>query len=105
MIEAAINDDPHVPEFIQRFQTDFPVGVVDRMTAATFMQFSPMMRTYVPYMAFIDRKGEIRAQYSGSDDFLRDENAQDKNIREEAEKLLSEKPPGTPPHARKKASK
>jgi hypothetical protein len=41
-------------------------------------------------MVFIDRKGIIRAQYSGADEKFFDDN-QDRHIREQAEKLLAEK--------------
>jgi hypothetical protein len=44
-------------------------------------------------MAFIDRTGTIRAQYTGYDTaFFSDD--MDKNIRAEAEKLLKEPAPG-----------
>jgi hypothetical protein len=62
------------------------------------MQFSSVVRNYVPYMVFIDRKGVIRAQYTGSDPFLMNEVEQEKNIRAEAEKLLTE--PGAAPRKR-----
>jgi hypothetical protein len=90
VIEAAINENPNVPGFIQQFHPTFPVGVLDNMTAMGYMQFSVAMRLYVPYMVLIDRTGTIRAQYTGSDPILVDELAMDKNIRAEVMKLLNE---------------
>jgi hypothetical protein len=55
--------------------------------ALQFMEISPMIRTFVPYIAFIDRKGMIRAQFTGGD--LTDETLE-KVLRENAEKLVSE---------------
>ena len=83
-----------IPQFIQKFQPVYPLGAVDQISAGAYMQLSPMVRTFVPYMLIIDRKGVIRAQYTGGDPFLQDEAAQDRNIREEVSKLLDEKAPG-----------
>jgi hypothetical protein len=95
VVEAAINENPDVPGFVRMFHPTFPVGIVDHTTAGGYMQFSPVVRSYVPYMLFIDRKGVIRAQYTGSDPFLMNEVEQEKNIRAEAEKLLND-PAATP---------
>ncbi len=88
------NESAGVPQFIQRFQPIYPLGAVDQLSATTYMQLSPMVRSFVPYMLIIDRKGVIRAQFTGGDPFLADESAQDRNIREEVSKLLDEKAPG-----------
>jgi hypothetical protein len=58
-----------------------------QMDALQFMEISPMIRTFVPYIAFIDRKGVIRAQFTGGD--LTDETLE-KVLRENAEKLVNE---------------
>ena len=58
------------------------------------MQISLLVRPpFVPYIAFIDRKGIIRAQLTGGD--LTDE-TQDKVLRANAEKLWSTNPPARP---------
>ena len=89
VVEGAINADPDVPGFIQRFMPAFPVGIADSSAAREYMQLPPMERSFVPFMVFIDRKGMIRAQYTGSDqNFFGDKMAD--NIRAEAEKLLGE---------------
>ncbi len=88
VLEGAINEGADIPAFVQQFQPGFPVGTFDRMLAGAYMQLSPMVRAFVPFMLFIDRNGMIQAQYTGGDDFLKEESAQDRNIREEALKLL-----------------
>jgi hypothetical protein len=67
VLEAAMNTDANLPMFIRQFQPSFPVGAVDQMAALQFMEISPMIRTFVPYIAFIDRKGMIRNQLTGDD--------------------------------------
>ena len=89
MVEAAINPNPDIPGFINQFNVPFPVGTADNTAALGYMQMSPMVRSFVPFMLLIDRKGEIRAQFTGGDrDFFNDQ--MDQHIREEVLKLLSE---------------
>ena len=57
------------------------------MGAQQYMQLNPMIRTFVPYIVFIDRKGVIRAQFTGGD--LPDATLE-KDLRENAEKLVNE---------------
>jgi len=65
----------------------FPVGWSTQESALEFMKH-PDPRFYVPMMAFVDKKGYIRSQYIGDNDFFRE---QDKNIRAELDRDL-----GTP---------
>ena len=59
------------------------------MAALGYMQLSPAVRSFVPFMLLIDRKGEIRAQFTGGDqNFFNDQMEQ--HIREEVMKLLNE---------------
>jgi len=44
----------------------------------------------MPQLVFIDRKGEIRAQYAGDDKFFAED--QEKRMREQIEALLKEAP-------------
>ena len=91
VVAGTLNDDPNIPDFIQRFHPTFPVGEANKLDAIHYMQFQPGQRLpFVPYMVFIDRKGVIRAQYIGSDKIL-DETQSDKLLRDEALKLLGEK--------------
>ena len=87
-MEGALNADANLPLFIQQFQPSFPVGMANQLDALNFMQISPMVRTFVPYIAFIDRKGIIRAQFTGGD--VTDETLE-KILRENAEKLVNER--------------
>jgi thiol-disulfide isomerase/thioredoxin len=86
-----------VTDFAKQFQVSYPVGYLDRDVAVNFLQHPVMMRMLVPYLVFIDREGNIRAQYPGGDDFFREE---EKNVRDMVNKLLNE---GSSKSAPKKA--
>ena len=64
----------------------FPVGFSEREQVQEYIQ-RPPKHSYVPEVIFIDRHRIIRAQYSGADDFFKD---QDKNMRALVETLLKE---------------
>ena len=93
MAEAAVNENPNVPDFIKTYNPSFPVGTAGGLNALEYLQWPPNQRPLVPFMVFIDRTGMIRAQYTGADTAFF-EDGQDKRIREEAEKLLND---GAPP--------
>jgi hypothetical protein len=76
-----------VPDFIRTYDVNFPVGFSEREQVQEYIQHPPNKPSYVPELMFIDRHRVIRAQYSGADDFFKD---QDKNIRALAETLLKE---------------
>ena len=92
-MEAAINPAPDVPGFVQKFAPPFPVGTADNRAALDYMEMSPMVRSFVPFMLFIDRTGTIRAQYTGNDPPGFFAEKMDQNIRDQALKLLSEPAP------------
>ena len=98
MVEGALNSDANLALFTRQYQPNFPVGTAQPIPAAEFMQINPMVRTFVPYIAFIDRKGIIRTQFTGGD--LTDETL-GKTLRETAEKLVNE--PAAPVKAKRKA--
>lgn len=100
VVEAAINDLQSVPGFVRNFNPPFPVGYADHNTAVQYLQLSPMVRSFVPFLLFIDRKGMIRAQYTGSDPYFQNE---EKNARAEVEKLLAPEPAAE--HARSRKHK
>jgi len=83
-----------VPDFIRNYLVNFPVGFAARESVQDYLQHPPGKPSYVPEVLFIDRNRVIRAQYSGADDFFKD---QDKNIRAMVETLVKE------PAASKKA--
>jgi hypothetical protein len=87
--EAAVNEDGNVPDFIRTFNPPFPVGKASGANALEYLQWPPNVRPLVPFMVFIDRLGMIRAQYTGVDANFFDV-GQEKNIRDQAEKLLKE---------------
>jgi hypothetical protein len=101
VVEAAINPNPDVPGFVNRFNVPFPVGTGDNTAALTYMQLSPLVRSFVPFMVFIDRKGEIRAQFTGGDPGFFDDQM-DQHIREQIMKLLNEPAAAKPRPTRKK---
>ena len=107
VIEGAINENPDVPGFVQMFKPSFPVGTIPYAEARDFMQLSPMARTLVPMIVIIDRKGMIRAQYTGSDaDFVTDDSMQQAaNIRKVVEPLLAETAAKPKPAPHKKTGK
>ncbi len=76
-----------VPEFIARFQPNFPVGSSPRESVTEFQQHPPWKRAYVPEFIFIDRKRVIREQHSGDEEFFKDE---EKSVRVVLDNLLKE---------------
>jgi len=66
---------------------NFPMGTAPRESVMDYLQHTPGKPAYVPELVFIDRKRVIRGQYTGSDDFFKD---QDKSIRALVESLLKE---------------
>lgn len=89
-IGVAVNDDARelVSGYIQELGLSFPVGAGDRGEAAKYLEHPPMLLLQFPQLVFIDKKGTIRAQYRGTDSFIRWNEEQ--NIRNLVEKLLAE---------------
>jgi thiol-disulfide isomerase/thioredoxin len=89
ILAAAFNPDAAqlVPGFIAQFRPTFPVGSSEREPVLEYEQASLVKMNFVPELIFIDRGRVIRAQYSGGDDFFKE---QEKNIREEIDSLLKE---------------
>jgi peroxiredoxin len=86
-----------LPGFLRQFDPPFPVGINSTAEFINYMQHSPMLQLYMPGLVFIDRDGQIRAQYEGRDAFL-EESGVEKNIRAKVEEML------TPPAAAPKKS-
>ena len=105
-IGAAINDNAQalVPEFIIKLGLTYPVGVTPREMAYDFLGFNPNDPTsgplLMPQLVFIDRKGIVRAQYPGDDNFFKE--AEETNMRNQIEALL--KDTGTTKNAASKKS-
>jgi peroxiredoxin len=84
----------NVPGFIESLKPSFPVGFnTDQHAILDYLQHPPMLMLHMPVLVFIDRQGEIRAQYEGNDSFMADEK-QDQNIRDGIEELLGSGAPG-----------
>ncbi len=86
---VAINDgaERDLPSYKEGLALSFPLGYVQRDLAVDFLQHPVVMTLWVPQLVFIDKTGTIRAQYSGTDEFFKN---QEENMRAEIEKLLSE---------------
>jgi peroxiredoxin len=89
VVEAALNQNPDIPSFVSQFKVPFPVGTADVLPALDYIQWPKDKRPLVPFLVFIDRKGVIRAQYTGVDESFFD-NQQEQHMRDEVEKLLNE---------------
>ncbi len=88
-VGVAFNDNAAqlVPDFVRQLGLSFPVGVAPRETVIEYLQHDMTRPLYVPQMIFVDRKGVIRAQHGGEDDFLKD---LEPNVRAQLEELLKE---------------
>jgi len=63
-LEVAWNEDARelVPEFVRKFEIQFPVGYSEWSPIMSYMGFSIFDRPVTPLVVVIDRKGMIRAQ-------------------------------------------
>jgi len=86
---VATNDMSHmlIPEYVKNHDIRFPVGFASRDEANSFLQHPSMLIMYVPQLVFIDRKGIIRAQFGGQDEFFKDE---ENNVRKQIIALLAD---------------
>jgi len=87
-IGVAANDNAQasLSGFI-RLQMSYPVGYLDQNTTMQLCDFKPNDHPFVPIYMFVDKKGTIRFQYPGNDDFFK---AEEKNTRILIEALLKE---------------
>lgn len=76
-----------VPGFVRELRLTYPVGISNRFKAVDFLEHPVMLTMYMPQMVFIDKKGNIRAQHGGADDFFKNE---DENIKKLVSQLLKE---------------
>ena len=105
VLASAINQDAQaaLPGFINSFHTTFPVGFSDALMSLEFMQHPPARVPHMPLLAFIDRKGMVRAQHEGEEEaFFGDR--QEQNLRAQIEALLDETPAPPKGPARKSAA-
>jgi peroxiredoxin len=91
VLASAIEDMAAValPEFIKRYNPPYPIGFNDRNAVLDYLQIPMMNRLLMPQIAFIDRQGNIRAQYTGDDKFFGDD--MKANLTKQVEALLNDK--------------
>jgi hypothetical protein len=89
-----------VPNFNRQFKPTFPVGWAPRDSVVEYLQHPPDKGMHMPNVVFIDRGGNIRAQYQGDPPFFGGDD-EEKNIRGEIDKLLKENA-AAPKKSRKK---
>jgi thiol-disulfide isomerase/thioredoxin len=68
-------------------QFGFPLGYLDQNTTMQLCDFKREDRPFVPMYLFVDKKGTVRFQYAGKDDFFQKE---EKNTRILIEALLKQ---------------
>lgn len=70
---------------LTRMNTGFPMGYLDQETTMRLCDFKKEDHPFVPMYLFVDKKGTVRFQYAGKDDFF---NKEEKNTRILVESLL-----------------
>ena len=90
---VAINERPDIDGFRQMTGATYPIGISPRESVYGYLQHSIMQpNLLMPQLVFVDRNGQIRAQYAGDSDFFDDKN-EEKNMRDMVTKLLAEGAP------------
>jgi peroxiredoxin len=86
---AALNENAAatLPDFIRVLKVDFPVGTASPDAAKEFLQHPIMTTMMMPQLVFIDRAGQIQAQFPGNHPLMNKD--KEKNIRKVVEKLVS----------------
>jgi peroxiredoxin len=102
-LAVAVNDGADVGAFVRTYGVNFPIGTATQNNAFALAQHSVLQGPfYFPTMLFIDRKGQIRAQYNGTQAFL--STNEESNIRSLVNTLLAEPTPSAKPAAVKSGS-
>ena len=85
----AIAADDNAEKMLQVIHLDqgYPVGSLDQNTTMQVFDFKPTDHPFVPMYLFVDKKGTVRFQYAGKDDFFK---AEEKNTRILIEALLKQ---------------
>jgi peroxiredoxin len=71
-VACAFNDGAQqlLPQFIQQFQPNFPVGFCGREAVLNYLSYPVLQPLYVPHMVFLDRRGIVRGDYLGESEFM-----------------------------------
>jgi hypothetical protein len=86
---AAVVDNANVAGFMAKYRLPFQVGVGNGEKGRAFFEFPMVKPAYVPWLAFIDRNGIIRSQFSGNDSIFKEGT---QGLIRQIEQLLKEKP-------------
>ncbi|MCL4487763.1 MAG: TlpA family protein disulfide reductase [Chloroflexi bacterium] len=102
VIAVAFNQDAQarLPGLVKKLNLSFPVGSASQLSVFQYLQMSFTRQYSVPFLAFIDGSGVIRAQFTGGDAFFKDTEG---NMRSNIEALLKRGTPsgtGTAPPAK-----
>lgn len=86
-VAVAFNQDARskLPGFVKTLNLTFPVGSASQLSVFQYLQLSATRRYSVPFVAFIDGDGILRAQFTGDDSFFKSTEA---NMRSNIELLL-----------------
>jgi peroxiredoxin len=81
-VGCAINDMAKllVPDFIRNYGLNYPVGWSLRDPVYEFLKHPYMQQLMMPTIVFVDKKGAIRAQHQGHEDFFRNEEPNLRNL-------------------------
>ncbi|HVW84739.1 MAG TPA: TlpA disulfide reductase family protein [Bryobacteraceae bacterium] len=79
----------NIPDFQKKFSPAFPVGYNEQSYAAKFLGLPPNDPMMMPQLAFIDRNGVIRTQFSGDAPAM-SKDIQEKSLRDALEKTIKE---------------
>ena len=81
VIEAAVEDEAkdHLTDFETKFKLNFPVGWSDGPDAFPVLRPDPKKLVMMPQCVLVDRKGIIRAQFSGEDSLFEGDPHQEAN--------------------------
>lgn len=86
-IAVAFNPDgpARLPELVKKLSLSFPAGTASQLSVFQYLQLSFMKQYSVPFLAFVDGSGVIRAQFTGDDPFFKNTEA---SMRSNIEALL-----------------
>lgn len=90
-----------VPSYAQAYNLTFPIGYSKREPVVSYLEHPVMQQMFMPAIAVIDKKWNIRAQHMGGEDFFVEE---EKNMRKLLDTLLAEGGATAPRSTKKKSS-
>jgi hypothetical protein len=99
VIESAVEpmSSLHIPDFVKKMGTIFPVGYNEQNYVAKFLGFPENAPMLFPSIAMVDAKGILRVQYDPDDKRLAND-TQEKTLREDLDKTIKEgQTPGKAP--------